>query len=135
MLHDYVTEVGTMNLFVFWKNEHGEDELITPPLDGTILPGITRDSIIQLARSLGTFKVVEKSFKIQELVKAVKEKRIYESFGSGTAAIISPVKEFTYLENVYNIPIDEEKGAGPLAQKMVSMLQDIQYGEVSMPEW
>ena len=46
LLHDYVTEVGTMNLFVFWKNERGEDELITPPLDGTILPGITRDSII-----------------------------------------------------------------------------------------
>jgi branched-chain amino acid aminotransferase len=46
LLHDYVTEVGTMNLFVFWRNEDGEDELITPPLDGTILPGITRDSII-----------------------------------------------------------------------------------------
>lgn len=64
MLHDYVTEVGTMNLFVFWKNENGEDELITPPLDGTILPGITRDSILQLSRSLGEFKVSERLFKI-----------------------------------------------------------------------
>jgi len=65
LLHDYVTEVGTMNLFVFWKNEDGVDELITPPLDGTILPGITRDSILQLTRSMGRFKVSEKRFKIQ----------------------------------------------------------------------
>jgi len=42
-----------MNIFVFWKNEDGENELITPPLDGTILPGITRNSILDLARSLG----------------------------------------------------------------------------------
>ena len=64
LLHDYVTEVGTMNLFVFWKNEKGEDELITPPLDGTILPGITRDSILTLAASLNKFKVSQKPFKI-----------------------------------------------------------------------
>lgn len=64
LLHDYVTEVGTMNLFVFWKNEEGEDELVTPPLDGTILPGITRDSILNLAKSLKKFKVSEKMFKI-----------------------------------------------------------------------
>lgn len=124
-----------MNLFVFWKNEFGEDELITPPLDGTILPGITRDSIIQLARSLGSFKVSERPFKIQEFAKAVDENRVYESFGSGTAAIVSPVQQFTYLDKVYKIPIEEEKGAGPLAQKLVSMLQDIQYGEVSKPNW
>jgi branched-chain amino acid aminotransferase len=43
-----VTEVGTMNFFVFWKNEQGENELITPPLDGTILPGITRKSLLTL---------------------------------------------------------------------------------------
>jgi branched-chain amino acid aminotransferase len=59
LLHDYVTEVGTMNLFVFWKNEKGEDELITPPLDGTILPGITRQSILDLTRGLREFRVVE----------------------------------------------------------------------------
>jgi branched-chain amino acid aminotransferase len=52
LLHDYVTEVGTMNFFCFWKNEKGEDELITPPLDGTILPGVTRDSILTLTREL-----------------------------------------------------------------------------------
>ena len=98
LLHDYVTEVGTMNFFVFWKNEQGVDELITPPLDGTILPGITRDSILTLARGLGAFKVTEKTFKIQEMVKAVNEGRMHEAFGAGTAAIVSPVQQFTYMD-------------------------------------
>jgi len=53
-----------MNLFVYWTNENGEKELVTPPLDGTILPGITRDSILNLAKSLGEFKVSERTFKI-----------------------------------------------------------------------
>ena len=63
-MHDYVTEVGTMNFFLFWKNEKGENELITPPLDGTILPGVTRDSILTLCREMNEFKVSEKPFKI-----------------------------------------------------------------------
>jgi branched-chain amino acid aminotransferase len=57
LIHDYVTEVGTMNFMVFWKNEQGVDELITPPLDGTILPGITRDSILKITEELKEFKV------------------------------------------------------------------------------
>jgi len=124
-LHDYVTEVGTMNIFAFWKNEQGEDELITPPLDGTILPGITRSSILTLARSLGEFKVVEKVFKIQEVIKAVEEGRMYEMFGSGTAALVSPICQFTYKENVFPVPIEEEAGAGKLTQRMLSMLSDV----------
>lgn len=91
LLHDYVTEVGTMNFFVYWKNEKGENELITPPLDGTILPGVTRMSILELTKGLNEFKVSQKPFKIQELMKACKEGRVYEAFGAGTAAIVSPV--------------------------------------------
>ena len=53
-----------MNFFVFWKNEQGEDELVTPPLDGTILPGVTRDSILTLCREMGDFKIAIKPFKI-----------------------------------------------------------------------
>ena len=72
-----------MNFFVFWKNEAGEDELITPPLDGTILPGVTRDSILTLTRELNQFKVVTKPYKIQELIKACKEKcRFADSMNS-----------------------------------------------------
>lgn len=59
-----------MNLFMFWINEDGEKELVTPPLDGTILPGITRRSILQLMNELGEFKVSEAPFKIQQVIKA-----------------------------------------------------------------
>jgi|Transcript_3470 branched-chain amino acid aminotransferase len=91
LLHDYVLEVGTMNFFVFWKNEDGEDELITPPLDGTILPGITRMSLIELMKELKEFKVSVRKFKVQEMIKATEEGRMYEAFGAGTAAIVCPV--------------------------------------------
>jgi len=53
-----------MNFFAYWKNEDGELELVTPPLDGTILPGVTRDSILTLCRDLGEFKVSVRPFKI-----------------------------------------------------------------------
>jgi branched-chain amino acid aminotransferase len=53
-----------MNFFVFWKNENGEDELVTPPLDGTILPGVTRMSLLKLMSDLNEFKVSIREFKI-----------------------------------------------------------------------
>lgn len=135
LIHDHVTEVGTMNLFVFWRNEQGEDELITAPLDGTILPGITRDSIVKLCRERKEFKVTERPYKIQELMKATEEGRVYEAFGAGTAAIISPVKSYNYKGVTYPVPLDEEKGAGPLSQRLLKDLMDLQYGVVKRPEW
>ena len=114
-----------MNFFVFWKNEKGEDELITAPLDGTILPGVTRDSILSLFANTNEFKVAVRPYKIQELMKACKENRVYEAFGAGTAAIVSPVKEFTYKGEHFNIPVEEEKGAGRLTQKILQTLLDI----------
>lgn len=80
LLQDHVTEVGVMNCFVYWYNTKGEKELITCPLDGTILPGVTRDSILQIARSWGEFKVTEERFTIHDLVKASKENRVSQSF-------------------------------------------------------
>lgn len=76
LLHDYVTEVGTMNFFCYWKNQDGEDEVITPPLDGTILPGVTRDSILTLLKEMKRFKVTERMVKIQELAEAIDQKRV-----------------------------------------------------------
>lgn len=90
-----------MNFFVFWKNEDGENELITPPLDGTILPGITRMSMIELMKELGEFKVTVRQFKVQEMIKAVNEGRMYEAFGAGTAAIVCPVQSFNYGGTTY----------------------------------
>eukprot|EP01132_Coremiostelium_polycephalum_P000412 gene412-522_t len=130
LLNDYVTEVGTMNMFVYWKNNQGEMELITPPLDGTILPGITRDSIIKLAESWKEFKVSERTFTMSELAKAIKEGRVKEAFGSGTAAIVSPIKSISYKGEEYPIPIDEKTGAGPLTNRLAETIMGIQYGEI-----
>ena len=96
-----ITEVGTMNCFVLWRNEQGEMEMITAPLeDGTILPGVTRDSILHLARQWGEFKVSEARFTMGQVCKALEEGRLLEVFGSGTAAVIAPVKAIRYRDKV-----------------------------------
>lgn len=71
-----LTEVGTMNLFIFHRNEDGEDELVTPPLDGTILPGVTRDSVLALARKWGDFKVSERNMTVGEFTRAIDAGRV-----------------------------------------------------------
>jgi branched-chain amino acid aminotransferase len=105
---NYITEgreefnlVGTMNLFMLWKNERGETELVTPPLDGTILPGVTRDSILTLCRQWNEFKVSERKISMNELVKASNEKRIIEMFGAGTAGNLLFNQLLYHLLNVF----------------------------------
>lgn len=71
-----LTEVGTMNIFVYFVNDRGERELRTPPLNGLILPGITRDSILQLARQWGKFRVSEEPFTMADITRLVKEERV-----------------------------------------------------------
>lgn len=131
-----VTEVGTMNQFFFWHTRDGKKELVTAPLDGTILPGVTRDSILQLTASWGEFDVVERHYTIHDIVNAVKEKRMIEAFGAGTAAIISPVKGFFYDGQEYEIPLvanDPSAKAGHLAQRLTTTLMNIQYGKTKHP--
>lgn len=133
---EYVTEVGTMNQFWFWKNEQGQDELLTAPLDGTILPGVTRDSVIRLAKSWG-IPVNERPYKLQEILTAIDQGRLIEAFGSGTAAIVSPVNALGYKGQDYDIPLnpaDPTAKAGVLTQKMMDSIQGIQYGRVEH-EW
>ena len=72
-----------MNFLLFWVNERGERELVTPPLDGTILPGVTRQSMLDLAREWGEFKVTERRITMAEVLKAASECRILEAFGAG----------------------------------------------------
>ncbi|KAK8084617.1 branched-chain amino acid aminotransferase [Apiospora hydei] len=88
---EYVTEVGTMNMFVAMKNkETGQKELLTAPLDGTILPGVTRDSILALAREKLApegWMISERKYTMKEVAEASKEGRLMEAFGAGTAAI------------------------------------------------
>ncbi|KAI9193384.1 aminotransferase [Polychytrium aggregatum] len=130
---DNVTEVGTMNFFALWKNEAGETELITPPLDGTILPGVTRDSILTLAREWNQFKVTERPITMSELAKGVKEGRVLEMFGAGTAAIVSPIKNINYKGEDLAIPLDPKdptSQAGPWTKKFADVIMGIQYGEI-----
>ncbi|KAL0085042.1 aminotransferase [Phycomyces blakesleeanus] len=131
-----LTEVGAMNLFTMIKNKQGELELITPPLDGSILPGVTRDSILSLAREWNEFKVVERKITMPELRDASKEGRVVEVFGAGTACIVSPVKTISYMGEDLNIPLDPNDStsqAGPYTKRFSEAIMNIQYGEVEHP--
>ncbi len=116
----YVEEVGTMNIFFYF-----EEELVTPELTGSILPGITRESVIHMARDWG-LKVTERRISIDEVLEGLKKGRLKECFGTGTAAVISPVGCLAYKGKEYVI---NEGKTGPLAQRLFDALTGIQYGD------
>ena len=116
----YIEEVGTMNVFFVI-----DDEIITPKLQGSILPGVTRMSAIELLRSQG--KIVEERYiTIDEVFSAHKQGRLKEVFGTGTAAVISPVGELNYGGN--KIIINNNK-TGKVAQGLYNSLTQIQTGK------
>jgi len=117
----YIEEVGAMN--VFFKID---GEIITPSLDGSILPGITRDSCIRLLKDWG-YKVTERKLSIAEVYEASANGKLDEVFGTGTAAVISPVGELNWKGNV--IIIDDNK-IGEVSQKLYDTLTGIQFGNV-----
>jgi branched-chain amino acid aminotransferase len=121
----YVEEVGAMNIFFVI-----DDEIITPMLSGSILPGITRDSVLALGKSWG-LKVSERKISIDEVIDAHQSGHLQEIFGSGTAAVISPVGELKYGDMV--ISVGDGK-VGPLAHKFFQAIQDIQYGIIDDPQ-
>ncbi|KAJ1995669.1 branched-chain-amino-acid transaminase bat2 [Coemansia umbellata] len=130
-------EVGTMNLFVYWRNENGELELVTPPLDGTILPGVTRDSILDLTRSWGEFKISERKINMKQVAKASDEGRLLEVFGAGTACVVTPVRRIHFQGKDYDVPLDPanpDSQAGPVTKRIYDTLFGIQYGDVPS-EW
>lgn len=124
-----LTEVGTMNIFVFWINNKGERELVTPPLDGLILPGVTRYSLLELAREWKEFHVSERPITMSEVVQAHKEKRLLEIFGAGTACVVCPVASVSYLGHKYEI----EQSETSLSQRFYKTMSDITYGRVKHP--
>uniref|UniRef100_A0A1I7Y794 Branched-chain-amino-acid aminotransferase n=1 Tax=Steinernema glaseri TaxID=37863 RepID=A0A1I7Y794_9BILA len=137
---EQLTEVGTMNIFVYWINEQGEEELVTPPLDkGLILPGVTRQSLLDLARSWNQFKVTERYITMPEVIKSLKERRMREMFGAGTACVVSPVGRILHKNKATGdysellIPTMESKPN--LMQKFYETIMDIQYGRVEQPGW
>ncbi|XP_065909960.1 branched-chain-amino-acid aminotransferase, cytosolic-like [Dysidea avara] len=128
-----LTEVGTMNLFVHWVNENGEPEIATAPLDGLILPGVTRDSILKLANSWGTHKVTERIIRMNDVKKALKEGRLKEMFGAGTACVVCPVKSINFLDEMLDIPTMESGCV--VAKRAYKELTDIQFGRAPHKEW
>ena len=94
-----MAEVGVQNFFVLWINEKGKEELITHPLDGTIVPGIMRDTVIKQAKAWGV-NVVEKYFTISQLIEANNEHRLIEAFGTGTASIITSYGSIKHNDQV-----------------------------------
>ncbi|KAI1256329.1 branched-chain-amino-acid transaminase bat2 [Eutypa lata] len=130
---EYVTEVGTMNLFVAIRDkETGQKELITAPLDGTILEGVTRDSILSLARERLApegWKVSERKFAMRELADASAEGRMLEVFGAGTAAIVSPVRKISWKGDLVDCGLNDHEESGEIALKMKDWIEARQYGD------
>lgn len=128
LMNDEISEVGTMNVFFFLINENGEKELVTPPLDGTILPGITRASVLDLTREWNEFKVSERKITMTELITALNQGRVLEAFGAGTAAIISPIENVHYKNVDYKIPLGVKgsTSAGELSERLLNTLMGIQ---------
>ncbi|MBF0100364.1 MAG: branched-chain amino acid aminotransferase [Desulfobacterales bacterium] len=120
----YVEEVGSMNIFFVINNT-----LITPMLNGSILAGITRDSVIKLAKLWG-IPVEERKISIDEVFSAHESNQLQEVFGSGTAAVISPVGLIKYGEKV--ITIGDGK-VGRISQRFFNAITDIQYGKIEDP--
>ncbi|RJQ80131.1 MAG: branched-chain amino acid aminotransferase [Desulfobacteraceae bacterium] len=120
----YVEEVGSMNILFIINGE-----LVTPELNGSILPGITRDSVLMLARRWG-MRVSERRVGIDEVFQAHEAGTLSEIFGSGTAAVISPVGELRLEERLIRIGQGQ---VGPVAKRLFNTIMDIQYGRAEDP--
>ncbi|KAI0995021.1 Branched-chain-amino-acid aminotransferase [Podosphaera aphanis] len=130
---EYITEVGTMNIFVVLRDEKTRKrEIVTPPLDGTILEGITRDSILSLAREKlapRSWKVSERKITMKEIYSASLEGRLLEVFGSGTAAVVSPVRSISWKGNTIDCGLQSNKEIGEVAESMLNWITARQTGE------
>ena len=121
----YIEEVGSMNI-VFKIN----GTVVTPKLNGSILPGVTRDSVLSLCREWGV-PVEERLIDVEELVAAARSGALEEAFGTGTAAVISPVGELRYEDEVMQINGGK---IGELSQKIYDTITGIQLGKIRGPE-
>ncbi len=117
----YVEEVGTMNVMFLIG-----DTVVTAALEGSVLPGVTRDSIIHILKDMG-YKVEERDLSIDELMEAGRTGQLKEAWGTGTAAVISPIGELCYKGEKITIHNFE---TGPLTQKLYDTLTGIQWGKL-----
>jgi branched-chain amino acid aminotransferase len=120
----YAEEVGTSNIFFYL-----DGELVTPPLHGTILPGVTRESVLHIARNL-ELKVSERMISLDEVISALESGKLREAFATGTAAVISPVGKLAHRGKSYVIGGGK---VGPLSRKLYDHIMGIQYGKIEDP--
>ena len=120
----YIEEVGAMNIFFKIGGK-----IVTPMLNGSILPGITRNSVIQVCKSWG-YEVEERKISVDELVAAAKSGELEEVFGTGTAAVISPVGKLRYIDDVMEIGGGK---IGEVTQKLYDTITGIQWGKTEDP--
>jgi len=125
---EYIEEMGGMNIFFVYQ-EKGETVVVTPELTGTLLPGITRDSLLQLARELG-YKAEERKISVEEWKAAVAEGRMTEAFACGTAAVITPVGHVKSRKGDWLVNNGE---TGPVAARLRETLLNLQHGLVPDP--
>ncbi|HEY0707084.1 MAG TPA: branched-chain amino acid aminotransferase [Polyangia bacterium] len=123
--HAALEEVGTMNLFVRFG-----DEFATPELSGTILGGVTRDTVITLLRRWG-FAVNERRILVEELLRAQRNGSLKEVFGTGTAAVISPVGELGWKEQSFRVGDGQP---GEISKRLFAAITDVQYGRAPDPD-
>lgn len=121
----YIEEVGAMNIFFKIAGK-----VVTPALSGSILPGITRDSTIQLCKEWG-YEVEERKISAEELLQAQKDGTLEEVFGTGTAAVISPVGKLRFRDEVMTIADGQ---TGPLSLKLYETITGIQTGKLPDPK-
>ena len=120
----YIEEVGAMN--IFFKID---GKVVTPMLNGSILPGITRDSTLRLCREWG-YETIEKKLSVDELLEAQRSGKLEEVFGTGTAAVISPVGKLRFMDEVMIIG---DGSIGPLSQRLYDTITGIQSGKLEDP--
>jgi len=147
LLGDKITEVGAMNVFAAVQRSDGDVDIITPPLDGTILPGVTRASCLALSQAHTAGKITlpglspslrlhthERILAMPELVDWSTEGKLLEVFGVGTAVIVAPVGRIGFQEKDLVLP-KYDAGLGPIGQGLWSMITDIQTGKVPFEGW
>lgn len=118
--HKYVEEVGSMNIFFVM-----DGTIVTPKLNGSILSGITRDTVLQVAKKKG-IPVEERKISMDEVVEANKTGRLSEVFGSGTAAVISPVGHILFGNKSFDV---KDGKTGPVSRMLFEEITGVQYGE------
>ena len=121
----YIEEVGAMNMMFVYEDQR----IVTPALNGSILPGITRDSVLKLGKQMG-YGTEEAHMEIHDVIADIKAGKITEAFGTGTAAVVSPVNKICFKGEEIGIG---NGSIGKITQKLYDTLTGIQFGKIDDP--